>query len=68
MKTGEDNQNLSDYQAPLTDDQAERMERGLRRLLSTPPQPRGKRPGESPAKSRQSLRQKGREPKVKSPS
>jgi hypothetical protein len=33
---------MTDYRDPLTDEQTEQMERGLRRLLSTPPQERGK--------------------------
>jgi hypothetical protein len=39
---------MIDYRDPLTDEQAEQMERGLRRLLNTPPKPRGKRPEDKP--------------------
>jgi hypothetical protein len=30
---------MADYREPLTDEQVERMERGLQRLLRTPPKP-----------------------------
>ena len=32
-----------DYREPLSDEEAEQMERGLKRLLQTPPKPHGKR-------------------------
>jgi hypothetical protein len=46
---------------PLTDEQAEQMERGLRRLLRTPPQPHGKNPkAPPPPKSKERPASKGR--------
>jgi hypothetical protein len=41
---------MADYREPLTDEEAARMERGLRRLLNTPPQPHGKNPTTPPPK------------------
>ena len=35
---------MTDYRDPLIDEQAEQMQRGLGRLLNTPPEPHGKRP------------------------
>ena len=35
---------MSDLDEPLSDKEAERMERGIRRFLNTPPQPHGKNP------------------------
>jgi len=68
MKDNQEDRDLRDYQAPLTDEQAEQMERGLRRLLNTPPQPHGKRPGEQPPKSGGHPDPKVRTRKIKSPS
>jgi hypothetical protein len=49
-----------DYREPLSDEQAEQMERGLRRLLHTPPKPHGKNPTAPPPKRKQRLASKGR--------
>jgi len=54
---------MSDYKEPLTDEEAERVERGLRRLLNTPPKPHGKNPKAS-ARPRMPKAQPG---KAKSP-
>jgi hypothetical protein len=50
---------MADYREPLTDEQVERMERGLQRLLRTPPKPQinltsppVKKPGISSPKGR----------------
>ena len=37
-----------DIREPLSDEQAEQIERGLRRLLSTPPKPHGPNPTTPP--------------------
>jgi hypothetical protein len=37
-----------DYREPLTDEEAEQMERGFKRLLQTPPKPHGKSPTAPP--------------------
>jgi len=37
-----------DYREPLSDEEAEQMERGLKRLLQTPPKPHGKNPSSPP--------------------
>jgi len=37
-----------DYREPLTDEEAEQAERGLRRLLHMPPKPHGKNPSAPP--------------------
>jgi len=42
-----------DYREPLTDAEAEQMERGLRRLLHTPPKPHGKNPTTPPPKRKE---------------
>jgi hypothetical protein len=39
---------MADYRDPLSDEQAEQMKRGLRRLLDTPPKPHGKNPKAAP--------------------
>jgi len=39
-----------DYREPLSDEEAAEMERGLRRLLHTPPKPHGKNPTAHPPK------------------
>ena len=57
---------MTDYREPLTDEEVAQMERGLRRLLSTPPKPHGKNP-ESPApKRKERSASKGRVHKAKS--
>jgi len=55
-----------DYREPLTDEQAEQMERGLRRLLKTPPKPHGKNPTAPPPKRKARPASKSRDPKRKS--
>jgi len=57
---------MADYREPLTDDEVARMERGLRRLLNTPPQPHGKNPATSPPKRKARPAAKGRVHKAKS--
>jgi hypothetical protein len=54
-----------DYREPLTDEEAEQMERGLRRLLHTPPKPHGKNPSVSPPKRKERPASKGRAHKGK---
>jgi len=48
---------MTDYRDPLSDEQAEQMERGLRRLLSTPPKPRGKNPKAPPSEPKRQFSQ-----------
>jgi hypothetical protein len=58
---------MTDYREPLTDEEVERMERGLRRLLKTPPQPHGKNPvTPAPKKSRPAKKELSRQPKSRS--
>jgi hypothetical protein len=57
---------MADFREPLTDEDAERMERGLRRLLNTPPQPHGKSPTAAPPKRKTRPGSKGRVRKAKS--
>jgi hypothetical protein len=57
---------MTDYREQLTDEEAERMERGLRRLLSTPPKPHGKNPTSAPQKRKVRPASKGRVHKAKS--
>jgi hypothetical protein len=57
---------MKDYRDPLTDDQAEQVERGLRRLLNTPPKPHGKNPDEPAPKRVKRPAPKDRERKAKS--
>jgi hypothetical protein len=58
---------MADYRDSLTDEQTEQMERGLRRLLSTPPKPHGKNPKASSAPKRKERQaSKGRMHKAKS--
>jgi hypothetical protein len=57
---------MADYREPLTDDEAAQMERGLRRLLSTPPKPHGKNPTAPPQKRKARPVAKGRVHKAKS--
>jgi hypothetical protein len=56
----------ADYREPLTDEQADQMERGLRRLLHTPPKPHGKNPTTPPPKPRTRKVATGRVHKAKS--
>jgi hypothetical protein len=51
---------MADYREPLSDEQAEQMERGLRRLLKTPPKPHGKNPTAPPPKRKERPAAKGR--------
>jgi hypothetical protein len=51
---------MTDYREPLTDEQAEQMERGLKRLLRTPPKPHGKNPTSPPPKHKERPASKGR--------
>jgi hypothetical protein len=51
---------MADYREPLTDEQAEQMERGLRRLLRTPTKPHGKNPKTPPPKRKTRPASKGR--------
>jgi hypothetical protein len=55
-----------DYREPLSDEEAEQMERGLRRLLHTPPKPHGKNPTAPPPKRKERPASKGRAHKGKS--
>jgi hypothetical protein len=57
---------MADYREPLTDDEVARMERGLRRLLHTPPKPHGKNPTTPPPKRKARPASKGRVHKAKS--
>ncbi len=57
---------MTDYREPLTDDEAEQIERGLRRFLNTPPQPHGKNPSIPPPKTKTRQPSKGRVHKAKS--
>jgi hypothetical protein len=50
----------SDYREPLSDEAAERMERGLRRLLHTPPKPHGRNPAAPPPNRKARPASKGR--------
>jgi len=59
---------MTDYRDPLTDEQAEQMERGLRRLLNTPPKPRGTNPKAPPSERRERPAPNGRARKPKTPS
>jgi len=51
---------MNDYRDPLTDEQAERMQRGLRRLMNTPQQPHGKKPAAPSRKRKERPASKGR--------
>lgn len=44
----------------LTDEEAQRMERGLRRLLNTPPKPHGKNPDAPSPRRKERPADKGR--------
>jgi hypothetical protein len=57
---------MADYREPLTDDEVTQMERGLRRLLNTPPRPHGKNPADPPQKRKARSAAKGRAHKAKS--
>jgi hypothetical protein len=59
---------MTDYRDPLSDEQAEQMERGLRRLLSTPPKPHGKNPKAPQAEGKERPVPKSRARKPKTPS
>jgi hypothetical protein len=54
-----------DYREPLTDEEAEQMERGLKRLLRTPPKPHGKNPTDPPPRRKERPASKGRVHKSK---
>jgi hypothetical protein len=56
---------MTDYREPLTDDEAAHMERGLRRLLKTPPKPHGKNPTNPPQKRKERPASKGQGHKAK---
>jgi hypothetical protein len=56
---------MADYRDPLSDEQAEQMERGLRRLLNTPPKPHGKSPTAPPPKRKERPASKDRVQKGK---
>lgn len=56
---------MTDFREPLTDDEAARAERGIRRLLNTPPQPHGKNPATPPQKRKARQPSKGRVRKAK---
>ena len=51
---------VSDDDQYSPEETARRMERGLRRALSTPPQPHGKNPKSPPPKRKRTSRIKGR--------
>jgi hypothetical protein len=57
---------MADYRDPLTDAEAAQMERGLRRLLNTPPHPHGKNPATPPPKRKPRPAAKDRGRKIKS--
>jgi hypothetical protein len=58
---------MTDYRDPLTDEQAEQIERGIRWLLNTPPTPHGKNPkAPPPLKHKERPAAKGRVHKAKS--
>jgi hypothetical protein len=59
---------MTDYRDPLTDEQAEQMERGLRRLLNTPPKVRGRNPKVDATELKERPTPKGRTRKPKAPS
>jgi len=54
------------HDQPPDDEIRRRMERGLRRALSTPPQPHGKNPASPPPKPKTRASGKGRVHKAKS--
>jgi len=55
---------MSRIEEPLTDEQAEQMERGLKRLLHTPPKPHGKNP-DTPREDKKLPAPKGRQQRRK---
>jgi hypothetical protein len=57
---------MTDFRDPLTDEEAARAERGIRRLLNTPPKPHGKNPTTTPQKHKTRPPSKGRVHKAKS--
>jgi hypothetical protein len=57
---------MADYREPLTEAEIAHMERGLRRLLNTPPQRHGKNPATPPLKRKARPSSKGRVHKAKS--
>jgi hypothetical protein len=57
---------MADYREPLSDEAVEQMERGLRRLLRTPPKPHGKNPTSPAPKRKSHPASKGRVHKAKS--
>ncbi len=57
---------MADIREPLTDEEVASMERGLRRLLNTPPRPHGKNPTATPQKRKEHRASKGPVHKPKS--